>query len=238
MKARFDIFRKKPGRRGESRQIFELEVAPGEVVLDAFHRIQEQIDPTFAYRYSCRGAICGSCAVRINGAAALACRTQVAPLAEEGVVVVDPLANMAVVKDLVCDFSPFWDAYNRVRPFLERREERHDEKLTWDDKMTPAQLDQLTRCVDCIKCAACFSDCPKREKDRDFIGPAACVELYRFFFDPRDGGREKRVETARSPGGVFACENHANCVKVCPKDVRPLRAITFMKKSVSSEKDP
>jgi len=238
MKARLDIFRKKPDAAESYREQFEIEVQPGMVLLEAFHKIQEEIDPSFAYRYSCRGAICGSCAVRINGVAGLACKTQLLPLAEKGTIVVDPLANMEVVKDLVCEFAPFWEAYDRVHPYLDRERETHDEKVTWDDKMTASQLDQLKRAIDCIKCAACFSDCPKRAADPTFIGPAACVALYKFYFDPRDGAHKWRIAFAKGPGGVFACESHANCVKVCPKDVRPLRAINFMRKDLQEKDSP
>ena len=144
MKAKFDIFRKKPGESEGYRQLIEIDIWPGQTVLDVFHKIQEEIDPSFAYRYSCRGAICGSCAVRINGEAALACKTQVVPLVEKGVIVVDPLANLAVIKDLVSDFEPFWEALERVRPFIEREYDEHDEKLTWDDKMPAKNLNQMS----------------------------------------------------------------------------------------------
>jgi succinate dehydrogenase/fumarate reductase iron-sulfur protein len=237
MKARFDIFRKKPLEREGTRQEYEVEVRSGDVILDVFHRIQASLDPAFAYRYSCRGAICGSCAVRVNGTAALACKTRAAPLAEKGVVRIDPLCNMTVIKDLVCDFAPFWEAYARVRPFLERKEDAHDVRMKWEDTMSAAELDQLKRSIDCIKCAACFSDCPRRTEDDGFIGPAACVELYRFFVDPRDGTRDERRAFAGSPGGVLDCDRHARCVKVCPKDVRPLRAITFMRRSLEVDKE-
>ena len=230
MKVRLDIFRQQKASGASYRQAFEIETRPGMVILDAFHTIQEELDPTFAYRYSCRGAICGSCAVRVNGVATLACKTQLLPLASTGQIVIDPLANLAVIKDLVCEFAPFWEAYNKVRPYLIREQEQHDEKLTWDDKMTAPQLDQLERSIDCIKCAACFSDCPKRAADPNFIGPAASVQLYKFFFDPRDNGHAWRTGFAGAPGGVVDCDRHANCVKVCPKDVRPLRAINFIRK--------
>jgi len=231
MQINLDILRKKVG--GDSyRQDFSVAARPGMVLLDALHAIQEEQDPGFAFRYSCRGAICGSCAVKVNGVAALACKTQVAPLAEKGTILVEPLANLAVVKDLVCELTPFWEAYERVRPYLVRQQEEHDARLTWEDKMTAAQLDQLQRSYDCIKCAACFSDCPKRAADANFIGPAASVQLYKFFFDPRDHDHPWRVNFAGAPGGVGDCDSHANCVKVCPKDVRPLRAINYMRKEI------
>lgn len=234
MNVRLDIFRKKAADSDSYRQIFEIEARPGMVILDAFHVIQEELDPSFAYRYSCRGAICGSCAVRINGEAALACKTQLWPLAGKGDIVVDPLANLAVIKDLVSDLTPFWEAYELVRPYLVRESEHHDEKLTWEDKLTGPQLDQLERTINCIKCAACFSDCPRRAVDPNFIGPAASVQLYRFFFDPRDNAHAWRVGIAGRPGGVVDCDSHANCVKVCPKDVRPLRAINFIRKTLGT----
>ena len=217
MKATFDVYRKKPGAVESYRQKFLVEVAGGTTVLDVFHVIQARFDPSFAYRYSCRGAICGSCAVRINGTAALACKTQALPLAEQGTVMVDPLANMPVVKDLVGDFVPFWEAFEKVRPFIEREREQHDASLTWEDKMPARNLDQLSRCVDCIKCASCFSDCPKRAMDPTFIGPAACVELYKFYYDPRDAAHEQRVQIARGEGGVFACDSYSNCVESMPE---------------------
>jgi len=232
MKVYLDIFRKKAADAESYRQGFEIEARPGMVVLDALHIIQEGLDPTLAYRYSCRGAICGSCAVRINGQAALACKTQLLPLAAHGPIVIDPLANLAVIKDLICEFAPFWEAYDRVRPYLVRQHEQHDERLPWEEAMTAPQLDQFERCCDCIKCAACFSDCPKRAADPNFIGPAASVQLYKFFFDPRDNAHEWRVVLAGASGGVKDCDRHANCVRVCPKDVRPLRAINFIRQEL------
>ena len=237
MTARFDIFRKNPGEKTPRRQIFEIDVQSGMTVLDVFHLIQQQHAPSFAYRYSCRGAICGSCAVRINGNAALACKIQAAPLAEAGTVVVDPLTNMGTVKDLVADHTVFWEAYNKVRPYLERLHDRHDEQFTWNDKLKPQALDQLSRSIDCIKCAACFSDCPKRSEDERFIGPQASVQMYKFYMDPRDNVGDFRKTFSAGPGGVIACDSHAACVKVCPKDVRPLRAISFIKRDLESNKE-
>lgn len=234
MNVSFDIFRKSPEQAESYRQTFKVEVSIGMTVLDVFHKIQEEQDSSFAYRYSCRGAICGSCAVRINGQAALACKTQVIPLAEQGDIVVDPLANMEPIKDLVADHTVFWEAYSQVRPYLERSKDRFDETFTWHDKFTKMQADQLLRTIDCIKCASCFSDCPKRNEDPNFIGPQASIQLYKFFVDPRDGLKEERTTTASSKEGVMGCDSHANCVKVCPKDVRPLRAITMIKKELEN----
>ena len=112
-----------------------------------------------------------------------------------------------------------------------------NENLTWDDKMSAKHLDQMNRAIDCIKCASCFSDCPRRTEAPGFVGPAASVTLYKFYCDPRDSDHKWRVEFAESPGGVFDCDSHANCVKVCPKDCRPLRAINFMRQDISANRE-
>ena len=46
-------------------------------VLDTLIKIREEVDGSLALRCSCRSAICGSCAMRINGHATLACKTRV-----------------------------------------------------------------------------------------------------------------------------------------------------------------
>jgi len=56
-------------------QEIRLDVGRGMTVLDALIRIKQECDGSLALRYSCRSAICGSCAMTINGSEQLACRT-------------------------------------------------------------------------------------------------------------------------------------------------------------------
>jgi succinate dehydrogenase / fumarate reductase iron-sulfur subunit len=58
-------------------QTYTLDVPEGMTVLEALLRIQAEQDGSLAFRYACRGAVCGSCAMMINGREELACRTQV-----------------------------------------------------------------------------------------------------------------------------------------------------------------
>ncbi len=55
-------------------QEFAVSLEGSQTVLDALLLAWQQ-DPTLSFRRSCRSAICGSCAVRINGQPALACQT-------------------------------------------------------------------------------------------------------------------------------------------------------------------
>ena len=117
-----DIFRYQPDTSDEAyRQTFELEHEGDITILDAILRLQDEQDGSLAVRYSCRSAICGSCACRANGKTVLACMSQVEDVKEEfGVdtIQVDPIGNFAPLKDLIVDLDPFWDKFKSVKPYL------------------------------------------------------------------------------------------------------------------------
>jgi succinate dehydrogenase / fumarate reductase iron-sulfur subunit len=238
MKVTFKIRRFDPEKTKEPYwQEFPLAAEPGMVVLYGLHEIHDRQDGTLAYRYSCRGAICGSCAMRINGKAGLACKTQISEIANDGdTVQLEPLLNMPVVKDLVVDQTPFFDEIRKSYPWLtEARTRKADEPVAFRETMSQAEYDQWNRSSYCIRCQACFSDCPKRLEDPTFVGPQACVDRYKYIFNPLDALRRKRLKDAAAPGGVFDCDKHGNCVKVCPKDIRPMRAITFIQRKIKDQ---
>lgn len=231
MKVTFRVRRLAPGGKGGPWwQDYPVDANAGLAVLSALYRIQDEVDGTLAFRYACRGAICGSCAMRINGVAALACKTQVSSIAGEGgTVVLEPLLNMPVIKDLVVDQGPFFLEMRKTCPWLLNvRRRTPDEPLDYSAGKSVQELDEWRRSAYCIMCQACFSDCPKRLKDPSFIGPEACVEIFKHVCDPREADIAGRLARAASNGGVFDCDKHGVCVKVCPKDVRPMRAILFL----------
>ena len=79
---------------------YEVPAAPNQTVLDLVTYIQRVLDPSLSYRFACRVGMCGSCAMTVNGRPRWTCRTHVAKVAAEGEIVIAPLANMPVVKDL------------------------------------------------------------------------------------------------------------------------------------------
>ncbi len=230
------IYRFQPDSQPDGQlKSYPVTVEPGMSVLALLHQVHERHDGTLAYRYSCRGAICGTCAIKINGTAALACKTQVADVLVSGSITLEPLTHFGVVKDLVVDQRPFWDAIQVTMPWLEREKNMPDEHFTYEGKLTKHQLDQLNRSSDCIKCGSCYADCPRVTEMPEFIGPAVSVQIYKQLFDPRDNKTAARIAYAGSDRGVFACDKYANCMKVCPKDCRPLRAITFIQNRIKEQ---
>ena len=57
------------------------------------------------------------------------------------------------------------------------------------------------------------------ELELETLHAAALRYIYKHVYDVRDDATAKRIADAASEGGVFACDRHAVCVKVCPKDI-------------------
>ena len=174
---RFDPSRDEAPRYDE----YALDVPEGVTVLEALLRIQAEQDGTLAFRYSCRGAVCGSCAMVLNGEVGLACRTQVHEL-EGGVITIEPLPNLPLVRDLVVDMDSFWEKYERVRPWL------HAEisEAGGESRMTERQRQKIDQYVNCILCGLCYAACPVVSYNDNFTGPAALAKLNRFLADSRE----------------------------------------------------
>ncbi len=58
----------------DSQTAFDVPFSGPMLVLDLLHWIQENRDAKLAFRYSCRTARCGTCAVVVNGQPVLACQ--------------------------------------------------------------------------------------------------------------------------------------------------------------------
>lgn len=59
-------------------QAFEVPAIAGMSVLESLRHIQENVDPSLAFDYSCRIGICRGCALLINGKVEMACSTPAA----------------------------------------------------------------------------------------------------------------------------------------------------------------
>lgn len=211
-------------------QEFPVTIEDNATVLDALIKIREETDGTLSLRCSCRSSICGSCAMRINGHAALACKTQaVNALGDNNTITVEPAGNMPVVKDLVVNFDLFWDKIMAVEPYLQPQgPEPEQEYIASNESML-----HLSGVTSCIMCGACVSDCTVLEVDPSFLGPAALAKAYRFTADPRDGDEsglsQERLERLNEPSGMWDCTRCLECVQACPKGVAPMDRIMALR---------
>ncbi|MCH7718154.1 MAG: succinate dehydrogenase iron-sulfur subunit [Chloroflexi bacterium] len=177
---------------GERHQQYTIDMPEHVTVLDALIQVREYVDGTLALRCSCRSAICGSCAMRIDKQARLACKIKVVDLVkEEGQeILIEPMGNMPVIKDLVTDMAVHWDKVRQIEPWLQPTGPEPEREYLVPNE---AMLD-LAGVMNCIHCGACVSDCPVLEIDTKFIAPAALAKAYRFVGDPRDGMTKERLE--------------------------------------------
>jgi len=251
---RLKVYRYHEGLKVPNYDTFELEPYVGMTVLGALFQFQDHFDDSLAFQYSCRGAVCGTCAMLINKVPRLACRTQVEPLlnnelriplasypaiTDETVkwdpkeeVLVEPLPHFPVIKDLIVDKTKFFKDYKFIEPIFKPS----DPDPEIERIMDPLTIPELELYTNCILCGACFGSCPVNEKNNEYLGPAALAKLYQFYIDPRDGENIKRLKTADIPEGWWACEFHGNCRRVCPKDVPPLIAIAKAREQLQNMK--
>jgi len=121
-------------------------------VLDVLHKVKWTIDGTLTLRRSCAHGVCGSDAMRINGANALACKILVGRLVKEGKdhvkIQVEPILGLRVIKDLIVDMEPFFEHYRSVMPyFVNDSAAPQDGRERLQSAADRAKFDDTTKCI-------------------------------------------------------------------------------------------
>jgi succinate dehydrogenase / fumarate reductase iron-sulfur subunit len=220
---------------------FEVDLDPSLSVLDGILQAKDRDDGSLSVRCSCKAAICGSCGMKINGQSGLGCKTQIGEAHEQAnrrngggePIVVEPMGNMPVIKDLIVDMeSTHWAKIRRVTPWLLP----HGEPPEREYVVEPESMIDITQSMACIQCGACVSSCLSMEADPDFIGPAALAKAYRFVGDPRDAETKERLhDLAHDPHGIYDCTHCFSCIDACPKGVAPMDQIMRLRRKAGEE---
>lgn len=231
---------------------YQVEVQPTDRVLDALMDITQNQDGTLGYRRSCAHGVCGSDAMRINGTERLACKTLFQDLVEgvaggagesgqageageiaaglEGATIeIEPLRHLPVQKDLMVDQGPFFEKFRSVKPYFVPAA---DSPERGEFLQSPEERELFDEATKCINCAACYSACPILDKNPDFLGPQAIVAAARFVYDSRDAGLAPRLGALDSKNGVWPCESHFECTRVCPRDIKITKLINLTKREI------
>ena len=240
----FRIARSRDGGSVTHYDLYKVDTKKGMTVLDALFQIQDRMDPSLSFRYACRGAVCGSCSMLINKEPRLACRTQIAEVKDSDMklkpfpatsltpkgwnpeveILVEPLPNMPILKDLVVDMIKFYDALESMKLWSDT------EDGDVPRSQSPDERKKIERYVNCILCALCYGSCPVNAEKVQYVGPAALVKVWRFHEDSRSSKHARYIESANQPEGASLCDLVMNCVKACPKGVAPGGAIRKIKK--------
>lgn len=217
-------------------QDFEVQVEPTDRVLDALMYLKRNVDGTLAFRKSCAHGVCGSDAMVINGKERLACKTLIQDVAhdEGSQIVLQPLKHLPLQRDLLVDPENFFDKYRVVSPFLVAKEKAPEREYV----QSQDERDVFDDPTKCILCSACYSACPVLDKNDDFIGPAAIVQAARFVKDTRDIGIEPRLDKLDDKNGVWPCQNHFECTRVCPREIKITKLINETKRTIKQYREP
>lgn len=211
---------------------FELPQAEcGPMVLDLLLKIKDEIDPSLTFRRSCREGICGSCAMNINGENHLACLYPVADI--KGDVTVYPLPHADIIKDLVPDFTRFFNQYASIQPWLQ-----NDESVPQRERLqSPVERKKLDGLYECILCGCCSTNCPHYwwHPER-YLGPAVLMQAYRWIVDSRDTRKAARLDFLNDEDRLFRCQTIMSCTRACPKGLNPAKAIVEIKKTMLSRR--
>lgn len=213
-----------------------INLEPHRSVLEGILQAKGKFDGSIGIRCSCKAAICGSCGVRVNGQAGLACHTHLdkaLKTSKDGVIEVEPMGNMPIIKDLIVDMDAVhWKKIQRVTPWLLAQD-----PLPEREHIVPREsMVDVTQSMACIQCGACVSDCLSMEVDPLFIGPAALAKAYRFVGDPRDVKQFERLkDLAEDPHGMYDCTHCFKCIEACPKGVAPMNQIMRLRRRAGDD---
>lgn len=195
-------------------------------VLDALVEVQQNQDPTLAFRYACRVGMCGSCTMVVNGRERWACRTLLASLGT-GVVTVRPLYHFPLIRDLVVDMEPFTRKMKAVGAAFVAKGEATGFAPIGRGSRERRQIDPA---VECIGCGACLSACTMVGWNENFAGPAALNRAFTLMADSRDGAGAERWPVLLSEEALFRCHGQANCTEVCPMELSPTDSILKLRR--------
>ncbi|MGH8800714.1 MAG: succinate dehydrogenase iron-sulfur subunit [Casimicrobiaceae bacterium] len=228
---KLSIFRFDPEKdRKPYMQDYDIELGHTDrMLLDVLVRIKAG-DDSLAFRRSCHEGVCGSDAMSINGRNGLACITPVKGIREP--VVLRPLPSFPVIRDLIVDMTGFFKHYHSIKPYLV-----NDEPAPEKERLqSPADRAKLDGLYECILCGCCTSQCPSSWWNPEkYLGPAALLQAERFIADSRDRATPERLEDLNDVYRLFRCRAIMNCTEVCPKGLKPSRAIELIKLRMARE---
>ena len=195
------------------------------LVLDLLVAIQQRHDPSLGFRYSCRIAACGTCAVRVDGVPVLACQSIVSD--DQRAVTIEPLGGLPVVRDLVVDMTPFHERWARVGPaFVPASDVAGQAPLA----SSATERRAIDPNLDCITCGACYAACDMASSGVAFLGPAALNRAMTLVADSRDGDRLERLAMVSGDDGIDGCHGIGACTEVCPKGLDPSGSIRRLRR--------
>jgi succinate dehydrogenase / fumarate reductase iron-sulfur subunit len=189
-------------------------------VLDALNYTDDLFDvegnPATRIRWecSCMQAVCGGCAMVINGVPALACAT-FADEVKGKELVIEPLSKFPVVADLIVDRSVIYENLLHAKAYLES-----------GVKNEKRQHKQQYSVAKCLKCGLCLEVCPNYHPGGEFFGAVLANESYLLDSQSTDKNPSLIHEYKKHFGA--GCSKALSCQTVCPVGIETLTSMMRM----------
>ncbi|MGH9566061.1 MAG: succinate dehydrogenase iron-sulfur subunit [Candidatus Angelobacter sp.] len=219
---RFIIKRQANPQSAPYREEFDLRVRPGMNVIIGLMDIAANPTDRFGktttpvtYESNCLEEVCGSCAMLINGKAAMACSSLISKLDQP--VHLEPLSRFPVVRDLAVDRSVLFENLKAVKAWIPT-DGTYD--LGPGPRIPPSKQEEMYPLSRCISCCLCLEVCPQFTPATGFAG-AAIINQVRLFNDHPTGKaiKAERLHAMMGDGGIHECSFAQNCVEICPKGI-------------------
>jgi succinate dehydrogenase / fumarate reductase iron-sulfur subunit len=184
------------------------------------------------YDSNCLEEICGSCAMRINGKARMACSALIDDLDQP--IRVEPLSKFPLVRDLQVDRSVLFENLKAVKAWVPI-DGTYD--LGPGPRVFPQEQEASYPLSNCISCTCCMEACPQFNESTGFVGAATIAQVKLFNSHPT--GRvlkEERLRALAGDGGIQECGFAQNCVEVCPKSIPLTNTISEVSREVLLQK--
>jgi succinate dehydrogenase iron-sulfur subunit len=173
------------------------------------------------YDSNCLEEVCGSCAMRINGRARMACSALIDKL--EQPITLEPLSKFPVIRDLAVDRSVLFENLKRVKAWVPV-DGTYD--LGSGPRQSTTQQEAAYPLSRCISCCCCMEVCPQFNDKTNFVGAATIAQVRLFNTHPTGAAlKEDRLHALMGDGGIQECGYAQNCVEICPKDIPLTNAI-------------
>ena len=190
-------------------------------VLDALNYTDDLFDtkgdpaPRIRWECSCMQAMCGGCAMIINGIPALACAAFADEKVKNGELILEPLSKFPVVADLIVDRSVIHENLISAKAYLD--------SLAVSDKK---QHEQQYSVAKCLKCGLCLEVCPNYHPGGEFFGAVLANESYLVASQTKD----KKAPVIKEYKTHFGagCSKALSCQTVCPMKIETLTSIMRM----------
>src|SRR6478672_8874603 len=191
----------------------------GEIALNPVDVTGKASTP-ITYDSNCLEEICGSCAMLINGKAAMACSALVDKLTgpnKDQTITLAPLSKFPVVRDLAVDRAVLFENLKKVKAWVPI-DGTYD--LGSGPRVSMQEQEEAYPLSRCISCCCCMEVCPQFNEHTGFVGAATISQVRLFNTHPTGAAlKRERLAALMGDGGIQECGYAQNCVEACPKEI-------------------